>query len=217
MMRINNQNAKLLDVTLSNREAILDYIKENYPSGPLGELLFKADASQNKLNNVLELLENSEPHITKYKIVIIGDAKAKYNKFGLVSLTGVPFYCGHFLEPRIGDSCSEQNTCETRALVYAIRLCRDFCYYKNISLKDLTLHYLTDSQAVIHSFKNPTMTNDMHALRDIQREIPLNIEIDWIRGIDNLADKFTLTGACIVHPCYENMNDFLEKQNVTKK
>lgn len=215
-MRINSENANLLNVTLSNRQAVLDFIKENYPSGPLGELLFKADASQNKLNDALNFFERHESRTTKYRIVIIGDAKAKYNKFGLVSITGVPFYCGHFLEPRSSDTSSEQNSCETRAFVYAIRLCRDFCYYKNIPLKDMTLHYLTDSQATINSFKNPTMSKDMHALRDIQREIPLNIEVDWIRGVDNLADKFTLTGACIVHPCYENMNDFLEKQKITK-
>lgn len=213
-MRITKETANLYKVTLSCREAVLDFIKENYPSGPLGELLFKADAAQYGLNEAIKFLENTinNEKYTKYNLIIIGDAKGKYNKFGLTSVSGEPFYCGNFLEAPSISPDSRQNVAEANALVYAMRLCRNYCYYKRIKLNDFTLIYLTDSQATLHAAINPGNQSIItHMIADARREIPINLKIDWIRGVDNLADKYTLLEMNAVHPQYEMMDKFLNK------
>ena len=210
-MRLDKDNASLYEVTLSNREAILDFIKENYPAGDFGKLLFKADASQCGLNELINILENNEQSLTKYNLIIMGDAKGKYNKFGLTSITGEPFYCGHFLEPSPTCNDCKQNIAEAQAFVYAIRLCRDYCYYKKIKFSDFTLIYLSDSQPTLHSYNKTSVNYPMHIIRDAIRETPINIKIEWIRGVDNLADKFTLPECNVMHPNYETIDKFLNK------
>ena len=51
----------------------------------------------------------------------------------------------------------------------------------------------------------------MHIIRDAIRETPINIKIEWIRGVDNLADKFTLPECNVMHPNYETIDKFLNK------
>lgn len=210
-MRINKENADLYGVTLSHKGAILDFIKENYPPGPLGELLFKADASQCGLNGIIDILENNEQPLTKYNLIIMGDAKAKYNKFALTSISGVPFYCGNFLEPPWDRDDCKQHLAEANALVYAIRLCRDYCYYKKIKLSDFTLLYLSDSQPTLHSFNSNCLNYATHMIKSIRTEIPINLKLEWIRGVDNLADKYTLAEAPVFHPRYDEMDKCLNR------
>lgn len=194
---------------LNTKVAIQKFIKHNYPKGSIGELLFKADAHRFGLTEALKIIEESDNKVTKYELIIIGDAKAKYNKFGLVSVTGEPFYCGHFIEPPFPNYAEKQTDCEARALVYAIRLCRDYCYYKGISFSDFTLHYLTDSQIVSTTASLATPTILTNGVATIRRQIPINIKTSWIRGVDNLADVYTLKGVEIVHPNYQIIDKYL--------
>lgn len=193
---------------LDSKTSIQKFIKQNYPKGPIGELLFRADANRFNIPNVIKLLDGPADN-TKYELVVVGDAKAKYNKFGLTSVTGEPFYCGHFIEPSYSNYAEKQNNCEARALVYAIRLCRDFCYYKKINFSDFTLHYLTDSQVIDSVVSvNPSALISLE-IRNIRREVPINLRLSWIRGLDNSADIYTLKDADIVHPNYQTIDKFL--------
>jgi hypothetical protein len=38
----------------------------------------------------------------------------------------------------------------------------------------------------------------------------INLKIDWIRGLDNLADRFTLVEGEIVYPDYQAMDKYLK-------
>lgn len=197
---------------LTNAKAIRDYIKAEYPEGLLGELLFKADASKCKATDIFNVLNPKEQKKTKYKLVIVGDAKAKTNKFALVSITGEPLYYGHFLEPRFTDCSEKQALCEMNALVYAIRMIRDYCNAKRIKYKDFTLHYLTDSTIVLNSIGANVQNYYSHLFRTALIETPIQVKVDWIRGIDNMADGYTLIEAGAKHISFPDIDRYLERK-----
>lgn len=208
--RLCKENAMLADIYLNDIKSIKDYIKNVYPPGLVGEMLFKADASKYKLTDALTILETTVTRKTKYKLTLIGDAKAKTNKFGLVSKDGDPVYCGHFLENGL-DPENQQYLAEARALFYAVKLCRDYILYKKIKASDFTLYYLTDSTTVAEMLKSNKVNYLYWIFKKLRAEIPITIKIDWIRGIDNVADEFTLAEAETKQPDYKQLDSLLEK------
>lgn len=208
--RLCKENAMLADIYLNDLGSIKKYIKNVYPPGIVGEMLFKADASKYKLTDALAILETPVVCKTRYCLTLIGDAKAKTNKFGLVSKNGEPVYCGHFLENGL-DPVNQQYLAEARALFYAVRLCRDYLLYKKIKASDFTLYYLTDSTTVAEMLKSNKINYLYWLFKKLRAEIPITIKIDWIRGSDNIADEFTLAEADAKQPDYKQLDSLLEK------
>ena len=211
-MRLTEESSIIFAEVLKNRQMVEGFISANYPQGELGMMLFKADCQRWGMTKQLNIIEQIEKKKTRYVITILGDAKGKNHKFGLTSVNGDPFYCGCFLEPKssIINQADCQNWCEVHAFVYALRLARMFALYKGIKPEELTLHYLTDSQVVESCVKaKDSMSFYSHIIRKTARETKINLKVDWIRGVDNHADLYTLPEGEIVHPDFEKMNKFL--------
>lgn len=213
--RLTQESARIFSEVLTSTKIVLGFVSANYPAGELGILLFKSDCQRFGMTKQLELIENAQYLPTKYKITIVGDAKGKNHKFGLTSVNGEPLYCGHFLEnklqPTKDNNGDTQLWSEVHALLNAIRLCQMFCHYKGIKTSDLTLHYLTDSQ-ILENLVNSThsMTYYSHKIRALLKETGIKLKIDWIRGVDNMADRYTLIDGEIVHPNFQMMERILE-------
>lgn len=213
--RLTQESARIFSEILTSTQMVLGFVSANYPAGELGILLFKSDCQRFGMTKQLEIIENAQYLPTKYKITIAGDAKGKNHKFGLISVSGEPLYCGHFLENKLQPTKENngdlQQWSEVHALLNAIRLCEMFCHYKGINPIELTLHYLTDSQ-IVENIVNSThsMTYYSHKIRALLKETGIKLKIDWIRGVDNMADRYTLIDGEIVHPNFQMMERILE-------
>ena len=210
-MRLTAESAIIFAEVLNSRKMVEGFVESNYPAGPEGMLLFKADCHRFNMQKQLAIISERVVRETRYSLTIIGDAKAKNNNFGLCSVDGVPFYAGCFLEPKgPGGVTEHQAMAEARAFINALRLCRDFCNYKRIDISDFTLHYLSDARAVTDGIDGQGMSYISHIVRAAIREMGINLKIDWIRGLDNLADRFTLVEGEIVYPDYQAMDKYLK-------
>lgn len=210
-MRLTKESAIIFAEVLCNRQMIMGFVEANYGDSPEGLLLFKADCQEYGMVKQLNILDKREVKATKYSLTIIGDGKGRTHKFGLTSVDGKPFYCGCFLEPKVQtDQGTMQVMSEARALMNALRLCRDFCAIKNIDTRDFTLHYLTDSKPTQDAVNGTGMSYVSHILKSTIRETGINLKIDWIRGIDNLADRYTLPEGEVIYPDYKAMEQYLK-------
>lgn len=209
--RITKESSIILAEVLNNRQMIMGFVAANYSADPEGLLLFKADCQEYEMTKQLAILDKREVRNTKYSLSIIGDGKGSAHKFALTSVDGKPFYCGCFLEPKTDvDPGSKQCLAEARAFINALRLCRDYCYYKNIDIRDFTLHYFTDSKPTFDAAEGRGMTYTSHIIRAAIKDTGINLKIDWIRGTDNLADRYTLPEGEVIYPDYKMMDEYLK-------
>lgn len=204
--------------TLFNtKENALKWIIDNYGSDLASLAIFKAEVHSQKREDLIELIELIENPISskkKYQISIIGDAKASTNRFGLTDTNGNPIYYGNFLEKSVydkNDSARHQHIAEVRAFVYAIRLIRDYCYYKKIKFNDIKFVYYTDSQVLVNTFTKGDETIKSFMIKNILKEIPIQCQIRWIRGVDNPADEYTLPEHDCKHINYKEIDKILIK------
>lgn len=220
--RITEADSILLAEALSSRDILEQYMSHNYPPGELGMLLLRTDLYRFGMTKQIDMLDEIEQPDTPYEIVIMGDAKGKNHKFGLTTITGEPIYCGHFLEdkvqnPKDTNGQDAQLWSEFHALLNAIRLCQMYCYYRGIKPQDLTLCYLTDAQNIINQMRSQTcMTYYAHKTRQLLKETGISLQVEWIRGVDNHADRYTLVDGEVVHPNFKVMDKILYNNVVAK-
>lgn len=202
----------------TSHQTLLAFLKKcGYPAGELGLLMFKADLHESPLeksmkDKILCVLKETPKVKPKYSITIMGDAKASLNRFALTSIDGTPFMYGRFMEsPRAAIDSSAQSWAETLAFVYAVRLVRDLCYFAKIKFSDIKLTYVTDSKDLERAGCCRDGSIRPFMVENILKEIPIQAEFIWIRGVDNHADQYTLEYSEAYHPQYEKIKPFLVK------
>ena len=60
------------------------------------------------------------------------------------------------------------------------------------------------------------MTYYAHKVRQLLKETGISLQVEWIRGVDNHADRYTLTDGEVVHPNFKVMDKILYNNVIAK-
>lgn len=198
-----------------DEQSTYTFFKKNYPNDELGFALFRADAKNvsSVLNSQVSLIKfNKNKNNILYYINLIGDAKSKSNRFAICSEFGEPLYYGKFFEG-VDENFSDdekQYMGELFALKYAMELVHNTCILHKINPENVHLNYFTDNENLA-GIGTTNITFGSHQFKKWTKKYKLSFKAFWIRGIDNVADEYTLKQYTYLYPQHDKVKKLLKR------
>lgn len=123
----------------------------------------------------------------KHKVILYSDAKAGTGRFGITDISGNPLWHGDFTEGDKKNGAKDQSRGELCAAGKAVFLANKIKEAANLDTLHLTLYI--DAKWLIYISK-PTQKG--HYLTYLAQRYGITIEVHWIPGVKNPADKWTI-------------------------
>lgn len=167
------------DIIEVKKVDIPNIIQENYK---LFDLM-KYELDGNAYKDIVTIIATDKKH----KLILYSDARAKKNRFSVADVAGNPLWHGSFTDGDNKNGAREQNISELCAAGKAVFLANKI---KEAAKLD-TLHLKLNMNAkwLIYISK-PTQKG--HYLTYLAQRYGITIEVHWIPGVKNPADKWTI-------------------------
>jgi|GEM_PF-2380584 hypothetical protein len=122
-------------------------------------------------------------------VTLFIDAKASAGRYAITDESGNPVWYGRFFDNDIEHGADEQSGAELCAAVKAVWLASKIREAAGLPVLELVL--MTDAQWLTH--QDGPHQKGFRLTRDAKR-FQLRLDVRWIRGKDNPADRFTTGG-----------------------